>query len=414
MKFPLALGAAAMAAALSLSACSSGASKGGGASSSVPPIPALAGPVIKIGTIGDYSQSTQFGNAQPERVSAIQAAVDAINVAGGIGGKKVELEPCDEKGDPNQAAACARQFVTDHVVATVGDSSTFADRYNATLLAAGIPRIGPLAVGPTEYTAANNYPLSGGAVTLFGGDIAFGAKLGYTTTTVIAIETPQTSLLTALLAGPLAANKVTNKSTIQIPQDATDMSPYVNKAKQSGAQFVVVGLNPALLEQFLLTSQQLGAKYKVMVPNSALSQASVDKLGGATGAAEGVYLAGPFPPATATGLATIDLFNREMDIRQARGDSNAQLSKRDITVEGWLATHAFGAIAKMVTGTVTAASLDAVLKTAKDVDLGDIMPPWSPSATGSPLPRVTNTEGYLLQVKNGKEVLYQADRVKMF
>ena len=185
----------------------------------------------------------------------------------------------------------------------------------------------------------------------------------------------------------------------------------VNKAKQSGADFVVASVNPQLLEQFLITSKQLGAKYKITAPNSALGQDSIDKLGDT---AEGVLLAGPVPVHTATGFKSIDQFNKELDEREARGDKNAVADKRDITIEGWLAAHAFATVASTIQGTVTREALTKELQTAKNVDIGDITPPWNPSAVGTPLPRVTNPYGYYLIVKDGHQQLLQNEAVKMF
>src|SRR6185369_17658429 len=94
--------------ALSLTACSSGGSGGSKAGSSSDP--------IKIMAFGSFSQPPF---AVPEIVTGAQAAVARVNREGGVAGRQVALVTCDDKGNPNGAAACGREAVTDHVAAVV-------------------------------------------------------------------------------------------------------------------------------------------------------------------------------------------------------------------------------------------------------------------------------------------------------
>jgi len=51
----------------------------------------------------------------PEAVGDAKAAAKAINDAGGVKGRPIEIEQCDEKGVPTAATACARKAVADKV-----------------------------------------------------------------------------------------------------------------------------------------------------------------------------------------------------------------------------------------------------------------------------------------------------------
>ncbi|MEG1432742.1 ABC transporter substrate-binding protein [Eubacterium sp.] len=84
---------------------------GGGSSSSED--------VIKIGTLGPYTGDTaSYGNAAK---NGIELAVDQINEAGGVLGKKIELVSYDTKGDATEAVnAYNRLRDNDGVVAIVG------------------------------------------------------------------------------------------------------------------------------------------------------------------------------------------------------------------------------------------------------------------------------------------------------
>ncbi len=146
---------------------------------------------VKIGTISNSSAVSQMGNPQPEYAHATQAAVDAINAKGGLNGKKIVLDFCDEGGNPNKAADCARKLVSDGVVADVGDANTNGDKIGPILLAAGIPRIAPLALSATEYNSKGNYPLNGGAVVMFQGAAISAAQHGAKSIFIAATQRPK-------------------------------------------------------------------------------------------------------------------------------------------------------------------------------------------------------------------------------
>lgn len=59
------------------------------------------GDTIKVGVYGDLTgQTSSFGQSTK---NGIQLAVDEINAAGGVNGKKIELVIEDDQGRPEQA-----------------------------------------------------------------------------------------------------------------------------------------------------------------------------------------------------------------------------------------------------------------------------------------------------------------------
>jgi branched-chain amino acid transport system substrate-binding protein len=74
--------------------------------------------VIKIGVAGPITGAyAKFGE---QLVRGATAAADAINEAGGINGKMIEIVQGDDQCDPKQARAVANTFVNDEVHAVVG------------------------------------------------------------------------------------------------------------------------------------------------------------------------------------------------------------------------------------------------------------------------------------------------------
>ena len=64
----------------------------------------------------------------------MRAAARAINAAGGVNGHPLVVDSCNDQGDPNLSATCARKMVSDHVVATFGDISAGNADAMATIL----------------------------------------------------------------------------------------------------------------------------------------------------------------------------------------------------------------------------------------------------------------------------------------
>src|SRR5690348_8716837 len=81
---------------------------------------ALAQEPIKIGHYGSLTGSeATFGQSTS---NGIKLAINELNAAGGINGRKVELIEYDTKGDAREAGAVVTRLVSrDHVAAVLGE-----------------------------------------------------------------------------------------------------------------------------------------------------------------------------------------------------------------------------------------------------------------------------------------------------
>jgi len=102
---------------------------------------AATGEPIKIGVIA--SMSGTAAAPSPSMVNAVQLEVDAVNAAGGVNGRPIELVIVDDKSDPATAASVATKLITqDKVTAILGPLSTppclavqpLAEKYETPLL----------------------------------------------------------------------------------------------------------------------------------------------------------------------------------------------------------------------------------------------------------------------------------------
>ena len=79
-----------------------------------------------------------------------KASVTAFNKNyKGVGGHCINLTVCDDKADPNAAAACARKFVDSNMVATINDTTAFGSKDVATIFADGSWHASTSAPAPT-------------------------------------------------------------------------------------------------------------------------------------------------------------------------------------------------------------------------------------------------------------------------
>jgi ABC-type branched-subunit amino acid transport system substrate-binding protein len=399
-------------AAVALAACSSGgksasdanSSNGGGASPSASVSAQTYTGEIKVGQVASTSVVSAAGNPEPSWNSAVQALVDTVNAAGGINGKKLVLETCDDKANANAAANCARQFIKDGVVATVGDSTLFGSQESAVLTPAGIPRVGAVPLGLAEYTDANSYPNSGGAIVEYQGAVKYAASKGLKGVYLLYTDTEGAGVLPSFIQPAVTAAHMAWKGKTGIPIGAADLSPYVTAAMKSDADVVLVAMGPDGTEQLAKTATQLGATFHIAAAAESFSNAVAADIGKNQAVVTGALLASAFPPVNDNAVAGVKEFNAETDALFKAGDKNAGPENRSTMLQPWVGAYAFVQIAKTITGDVTSAAVVQALKTVKDVDMLGVMPPWTPSASVGSLPRITNGAGWYVKFDNGVQV----------
>src|SRR3977135_4253130 len=83
-------------------------------------VPAFSQDTIKVGEFGSLTgDNASFGISQK---NGVQMAVEEINAAGGVLGKKIELTVEDNQTKQGETTTIARKLISqDHVVALVGE-----------------------------------------------------------------------------------------------------------------------------------------------------------------------------------------------------------------------------------------------------------------------------------------------------
>ncbi|ABW13864.1 putative high-affinity branched chain amino acid ABC transporter, amino acid-binding protein [Parafrankia sp. EAN1pec] len=135
---------------------------------------AALGPVVAAPTgtplvIGYISQENTAVGSYPEALASARAAADYINKhLGGVHGRPLELSSCVTDGSVATSANCARQIASTSGVVAASSSLDFGAQGAVPVLqAAGIPRIGGIAIFPEEASSPTVFNFAGGSFAAF-------------------------------------------------------------------------------------------------------------------------------------------------------------------------------------------------------------------------------------------------------
>ncbi len=392
----------AVAAALVLAACSSG-SSGGGASSTASADAAKAPTGTPIHIITINSLNDPIAN-QPEGVAAAQAAVLAINKAGGINGHPLDLAVCNTSFNPNGAVACARQATTGNYVAVTGGWYIPGDALAVPIeTAAKIANLGMTAVTPGDANAPYWFPIDGGVFTGFPAVGSMLKKYDPTVKNVVIAEDadPNSAGAAALVAAGLKFSGMKLVGTVTIPDTATDLSSYAAKIQRLHPDAVALAGAPAQGVALLKVMGQLGLDVPVVGPAQDTPASGVSAAGaiGTKALWFSYYL-----PQSDTANPGVTQFLSELAAAGNAGVANTSASMiTSASFQSWLAVHLFANVAKTISGPVTRASFLAAMQRVKDMSMYGIEPPYSaPPGIDSQLARISADYVYTLKAVNGQ------------
>lgn len=325
-----------------------------------------------------------------------------INAKGGINGRRLEVTNCDDKGDPNIGAACARQAQEKKMVAVIGSFTFSGPKIMPILEAAKIPWFGICCpVDASEFTSKMSFPLGNGFAVVAGH--AFMAAKICQKFNILNLDYPGAAFIELLTKNILKSlgqeAKFTGKH-VKIPLEVGgDLAPAAREVT-SGADCVISGLGEANWAAFLPALQQTGSKVQFFG-----AQGNLD-----------AKVAGPFPELTnnfiVTGMFPDIAKPVWKDYRAAIKTYKAD-TKQDYNSLGglgtWAAYTAFTKIASGVKGTLTNASFLAAANKTTNLDTGGMVPKidftkeWNPTGLEG-FNRLFNRNVTYQTIKNGKIV----------
>jgi branched-chain amino acid transport system substrate-binding protein len=316
---------------LVLTGCSS--SKSTGSSGSA----AASSPIV-IGT--EIPLSGQIV-VVPEFKAGTEAAVSAVNAAGGVKGHPLQLKVCDTKFDANTELSCMRSFISAKVTAVAGGiiAADPSGREAELAAKAGIPYVASYGGVPAEYTTPGIFPISCGFPGwVYGGTKNLVAK-GATKVGVISLNNAA-GLYGVKLADAALADlgmKATT-TTVADPQSDPTFSTAAAKAVSNGVDGIFITLTPLLMPKLLTALKNAGYNGRIATLSALATPATIKAAGSA---AEGVLVTAQAAFPTDTTAPAMKAFLGDMKKYQPDSaiDENA--------IRGWSAIMLF---AKVMSG----------------------------------------------------------------
>jgi ABC-type branched-subunit amino acid transport system substrate-binding protein len=328
---------------------------------------------IKVGTIVPIDAE---GLSLKERADAVEAGIKGLNRRGGVNGQKMEWVLCDTHGDPNTEAECARQMVEEGVVATISDqTSTNGAAVSQILGDAGIARIAMIPTGIADYQSPVAFPNYAGPVGQYAAVAKSLIDKRVKKLAIVVHDLPAARALPSLLE-PMFDNQGGELVTsVFVPAGVTDYSPFVAQLESAGAEGALLLLATPEQTQMVKAMNQLDWDGTMGSVAGGWTASALAKLGDLP--EQGVFAeVTPTPtdsPKKWPGLKTFLADLKALD----KGLTPAKLAGG--TVQSWLGVVAFVNAMKGVDD-INAASVLQTFNAVQDIDMLELMPPWTPSA----------------------------------
>jgi branched-chain amino acid transport system substrate-binding protein len=238
-----------------------------------------SGEPVKIGMVSDGSTDA-FDNT--DELRSAQATADYWNKhRGGVGGRPVEVIPCETGADPAGATDCANKLVEEEVVAVALSQSAVAESVWEALHAAGVPTMwfqtsGQGITMDTESSFVIINPLTG----LFGLPVSVAEKANADRIAFVVINVPQA--LTGLqgLAPTVLEKAGLEYDIIPIDPGTADMTAQMQEVVDSGAGVVQITGNDAFCIAALNALETVGYEGEVTAINQCFTDATREAVAG--------------------------------------------------------------------------------------------------------------------------------------
>ena len=361
-----------------------------------------SGPVVKVGMI--YSLTGPLAST-PEVKDAMLASIAAFNKRGGVGTAhaKLQADVCDSKSDANGEVACARQMVDDGVAATFNDL-TFNNPagVNDVLQAAGIPRIGIGGTDISEFGSPVSYPISAGVIAAYLGTAVGFKQDGNTKICLMRTDAPTGATFKGFLAPSFTAIGVDIKCDVAVATGATDYSPYIAQIQQENPDAVLISHTDSVTTQLIAAMAQLNAKVPLGGNPGSFTLDTLKKYKDIT---KGTVLSDSFPyPNQANTKAFPGLKQYFADMKASGKSSLTQANLKTSDFGPWISTLAFVNVTKAL-DSFTPETVVGALKSAKDVDLLGLTPPWTPSTPGFSVFKSSSNHYVYISRFDGKNIV---------
>lgn len=310
--------------------------------------------------------------------AALRAGVAGVNGRGGLNGHRVEVVVCNDKAEPSEAGRCARRMVDEKVVALVGGSSLHDAVIQPILAEAGIPIIGMNPFSGPTFNAENIYLPQVSSFQAYQGLLGFAVHNDMLPMAIATVDAPSGRAFSGFLEEEL--KKMTGGqgfvASVAVAPNTADYGPIVGTIVRAQPKSVLLILGAQPQQGFVRALEDRGSPVTAYLGHTTLPPKQARGLGPALDK----MILGVRTPSL--GHPSMARFNEELAVAAATGDEDAAPDRLDpYAAATWVSLQAVEQVAKGQT-TITAASVKSALDQARDIDLGGVLPPWTPSRQG--------------------------------
>jgi branched-chain amino acid transport system substrate-binding protein len=279
---------------LVLAACGGGQSGSDSGSASGSSSSKLTGEPVLLGSILTIT-SPAWDNSAVQKVN--DAWASHINDdLGGINGRPVKVESCDDRGDPAGTSQCLRNLIDKGVVGFVNNSSlAFGANALPAMEQAGLVNLGGWPITPAEFSSKSNFPTTPGASGSYPSLVVYARLSGAKKLAVVCTNTPAGQGVCDSMKKLWQSIGGGDYFSTLFDPTAPDFTPVMSQvaAEKPNAVVLAVGAGPA--PRMFQAAQVAGVKGQLMATSTAATKEVFDAAGAA---ADGTYFSFATVPAT--------------------------------------------------------------------------------------------------------------------
>jgi ABC-type branched-subunit amino acid transport system substrate-binding protein len=273
---------------------------------------------------------------------------------------------------------------------------------NDVLQAAGIPRIGIGGTDISEFGSPVSYPISAGVIAAYLGTAVGFKEDGNTKICLVRTDAPTGATFKGFLAPSFTAIGVDITCDVAVATGATDYAPYIAQLQQESPDAVLISHTDAVTTQLIAAMAQLNAKIPLGGNPGSFKLDTLKKYPAIT---KGTVLSDSFPYPNQANTKNFPGLKQYFADMKASGKSALSQAKLKTSDFGpWVATLAFVNVTKGL-DSFTPETVVGALKSAKDVDLMGLTPPWTPSTPGFSVFKSSSNHFVYISRFDGKNVV---------
>jgi branched-chain amino acid transport system substrate-binding protein len=383
---------------LSLVAAACGSSSKGASTASTAPssgstLPATSGKAtgspITVSTICALSGAS----VSPTGCSVVEAYFAEINAEGGIQGRPLKVDACDNQSLPTTTTSCLREAILNsNVLAMVGNEED--NGFSSLSKSSPIANIGPTTLEADTYTSPDSFPVSD--FSELGGSL--GALVSYElhssnakSPLLMLCEYESCSVVKSALDTKYKAAGISLKSIV-VPLASPSFGQYVAEAQHDNADFVLVAEGSGAEAGIVQAAEQVNFHPIFGLTFSCYDQPTLTLLGSGSYTA---YCPSPFKSWTTAGgamQAVMDKYGPSKWVWDYEG------------VASWIAAHMFVQAVKSIQGPITRATILNAMQHMTNFTNEFLPNPidFSKPGPASYAPAVRNYDWYIYKVNDGK------------